>query len=321
MARRPIRGVATKQDTGKSCPFCRFPIKERDDVVACGECHSPHHEDCWEENSGCAVPGCAGGPETSSEGGTSGGRHIPPVAGPSKKKVTLDPRPALRRRKRARPGTATGNQPSRSDTPGKSSKATLWIVGSAVAFLVVIGAIMIANNFGGTRTASDASCEEGTGVDGIHCYDNGALPNVSRAEMNSQVTSFVRNWFRDINLGEYYYAWSRISPRVRKQINREMGYQDWIDRQRGISRYLEPESVKVEFVQPSFKEEGVISARLSPMPYTAPGDRCGYREGVTWVKWDPETEKWYLEPGAKVTKEREKAWGYRQSELFHYECK
>lgn len=324
MARRPIRGSATRQDTGKSCPFCRFPIKERDEVVACGECHSTHHEDCWDENGGCAVSDCAAAPrsESSSTSVGSGGSHIPPVAGPSRKKVTLDPRPAMRRRKRNQTRKKVGTAANAAAAPpGKSSKATLWIVGATVAFLVVIGAIMIANNFDGSKDTTDQSCEEGTGVDGIPCYDNGALPNKTKAEMNSEVTGFMRKWFRDINLGEYYYAWSRISPRVRKQIDQEIGYQEWMNRQQGISRYLVPDNLKVDFVQPSFTDEGVMSIRLSPMEYTKPGDRCGTRGGVTWVKWDPKTSRWYLEPGTKVTAERQQAWGYRGSELFTYKCK
>jgi hypothetical protein len=31
-------------------------------VVLCGHCHSVHHLDCWEDNGGCAVVACAGGP-------------------------------------------------------------------------------------------------------------------------------------------------------------------------------------------------------------------------------------------------------------------
>ncbi|HMT04267.1 MAG TPA: RING finger protein [Solirubrobacterales bacterium] len=323
MARKPIRGSATKQDTGKSCPFCRFPIKERDEVVACGECHSTHHEDCWEENGGCAVPSCAGAPVEEGPGAGSGGSHVPPVAGPSKKKVTLDPRPAIRRRKRQRTRRSdpAAKQGVAASPPGSSSKATLWIVGATVAFLAVIGVIMIANNFGETKAEDEKTCEQGTGVDGIPCYDNGALPNISRADMNSQVAGFMRNWFRDINLGEYYYAWNRISPRVRKQIDQEIGYQEWMNRQEGISRYLEPQSLKVDFAQPGFPDEGVLSVRLSPMPFTQPDDRCGYRGGVTWVKWDPKSAKWYHEPGAKVTDERKRAWGYRGSELFTYKCR
>lgn len=322
MARKPIRGQATKKETGKSCPYCRFPIKERDEVVACGECGTPHHEDCWDDNGGCAVQECAGFTAQAKSTGSKGS-HVPPTAGPSRKKVTLDPRPTLRRRKQER--TKKAKSPEAKDsagsTTGKSSKTTLWIVGATVAFIAVIGAIMIANNFDGSNSDSGQTCEDGTGTGGVPCYNNGLLPNVSQAEMNSQVTGFMRKWFRDIKLGDYYYAWTKLSPRVRKQVKQEIGYGSWMNQQDDISRYLEANSVRASFAQPSFPDEGVLSIRLSPMRFTKPGDRCGTRGGVTWVKWDPKANKWFYEPGVKVTAERRRAWGYRNSELFTYRCR
>jgi hypothetical protein len=40
-------------------------------MVRCHECDAPHHADCWEDNKGCAVVGCAGGPD--SKGATDTG--------------------------------------------------------------------------------------------------------------------------------------------------------------------------------------------------------------------------------------------------------
>lgn len=321
MARRPIRGSATKQDTGKSCPFCRFPIKERDEVVACGECHSPHHEDCWEENGGCAVSGCAGAPESAGSGSSSGGSHIPPVAGPSKKKVTLDPRPAMRRRKRQRQRTKPTKKPvAAAAPPGKTSKSTLWIAGAVVAFLAVVAVIMIANNFGDTDPASSKSCEEGTGLNGIPCYDNGKLPNVPTAEMEGQAGRAVRSWFNLIALGDYQRAWMSLSPRVRNQIRQDKGFQGWQENQLALNKYLEPANAVVHIVKPSYPDEGVLSVKVTNMPYTKEGDLCEKREGVTWVAWNPKKNRWFMEPGVGVSKQRKADWGYRSVELLSYKC-
>ncbi len=46
--------------TGKTCPFCQFPIKQDSETVLCSSCKIPHHRECWEENGGCTTFGCHG---------------------------------------------------------------------------------------------------------------------------------------------------------------------------------------------------------------------------------------------------------------------
>jgi Prokaryotic RING finger family 1 len=57
------RVVAGEEHVGRTCPYCRFPLKQGGEVVLCGFCRSAHHADCWSDNAGCAIVGCAGGPE------------------------------------------------------------------------------------------------------------------------------------------------------------------------------------------------------------------------------------------------------------------
>ncbi len=52
--------VATAADAGRSCPYCRFPLKEGAAAERCDSCSSLHHEDCWRDGGGCAVLGCTG---------------------------------------------------------------------------------------------------------------------------------------------------------------------------------------------------------------------------------------------------------------------
>jgi hypothetical protein len=47
---------------GRTCPYCRFGLEQGVTVIACPVCKAVHHDDCWEENGGCAVALCAGGP-------------------------------------------------------------------------------------------------------------------------------------------------------------------------------------------------------------------------------------------------------------------
>ena len=41
-----------------TCPYCQTAIAAGSDYLTCPQCKTPHHSDCWQENSGCAVYGC-----------------------------------------------------------------------------------------------------------------------------------------------------------------------------------------------------------------------------------------------------------------------
>ncbi len=55
------RVIASAADAGRSCPYCRFPLKEGVAAERCDSCNSLHHEDCWHDGGGCAVLGCVQG--------------------------------------------------------------------------------------------------------------------------------------------------------------------------------------------------------------------------------------------------------------------
>jgi len=44
-------------------------MQEGEDIVACPECRVPYHAECWEENGGCAIYGCAQVPKVELRGG------------------------------------------------------------------------------------------------------------------------------------------------------------------------------------------------------------------------------------------------------------
>src|SRR5262245_57166104 len=45
------------------CPYCRMPFDEPEPPkIFCTACGVPHHEDCYQENGGCTVFGCARAP-------------------------------------------------------------------------------------------------------------------------------------------------------------------------------------------------------------------------------------------------------------------
>ena len=63
---------------GRNCPYCRFPLKTAAEAVKCPSCGAVHHGDCWAENGGCAVLGCASAPVVFGPTGPA----IPPVPPP-----------------------------------------------------------------------------------------------------------------------------------------------------------------------------------------------------------------------------------------------
>jgi TM2 domain-containing membrane protein YozV len=46
-----------------ACPYCLTEIEpDAADALYCGECGTPTHRECWEENGGCTVFGCPQAP-------------------------------------------------------------------------------------------------------------------------------------------------------------------------------------------------------------------------------------------------------------------
>jgi hypothetical protein len=43
---------------GPACPFCLAGIGDGEATAACPACHAVYHQECWQENGGCAVYGC-----------------------------------------------------------------------------------------------------------------------------------------------------------------------------------------------------------------------------------------------------------------------
>jgi TM2 domain-containing membrane protein YozV len=48
--------------TVEVCPYCRSPLLAEEPVTECEGCGTRHHTDCFEENGGCTIFGCAKAP-------------------------------------------------------------------------------------------------------------------------------------------------------------------------------------------------------------------------------------------------------------------
>jgi Prokaryotic RING finger family 1 len=52
--------IVAANEVGRSCPYCRFPLKAGTSAHQCESCGALHHSDCWQEGAGCSVFGCSG---------------------------------------------------------------------------------------------------------------------------------------------------------------------------------------------------------------------------------------------------------------------
>jgi hypothetical protein len=129
-------GLATAEMTGRSCPYCRFPLKQGASIAECGTCHTVHHAECWEENSGCSITGCAGGPTQATQ------LHTP--ASPTAPQA---PAPAAQAWPAATPPVPAG-------LPRQMPVAVAAAVAVVVAILGAAVALALSSGKGGTPTAS-----------------------------------------------------------------------------------------------------------------------------------------------------------------------
>jgi hypothetical protein len=54
--------------TAQACTICLTELTEGDDACACPACSACYHRECWEENAGCGVYGCASAPAVEPRG-------------------------------------------------------------------------------------------------------------------------------------------------------------------------------------------------------------------------------------------------------------
>jgi hypothetical protein len=112
---------------GRNCPYCRFPIKEDTEVTVCPTCGSSHHEECWSDNDGCTITGCASGP-TSSVQATNPEPQTRPM-----QTTPIPPRPAV-------PRPPAGGGPPRRDRARSgalfAALIAILVLGAALAFTI-----------------------------------------------------------------------------------------------------------------------------------------------------------------------------------------
>ncbi len=323
--------LAGPAETGRPCPYCRFPLKEGIQIVVCGVCGAPHHADCWNDNRGCAVIACAGGPTEERAGGadTPTPTIVHPAAaaaGPARASEPTAPLP-----------WPTSTSTSSGERRGPSLAVAvivlaLAVAGAAVAIVVSgqsNGSVRLANNATSEQTVSapavttstaasaeTTSTEEETDTTSTVSAE-GLLPAVSSEQMQSEIQHVLLEWHEDVVNGDDHAAWELLSQRKQAQDGREYGYATWAKNQATLRPYLSPSGlqVTVEHTEPS---SGVAQVNVTGMGWNKPGASCTEWSGITWVKY--ENGAWRYDPGYSTTLQREHEWKPRYSELLGGRC-
>lgn len=324
------QSVAGQAQTGRVCPYCRFPLKEGVEIVVCGVCGASHHADCWHDNGGCAVIACAGGPaatagERIGEAGMAPTTAYPPAPAQTGAQSTSPPSPPMWQQQ----------QPS-SDRRGPSLAVAVIVlavaVGGAAAAIVLsrqsnspVRLAKAATPQTVTAPAPAQTTTPGTGPEAQSTNPNAtttpsseeALPAVPSQQMQSEIQHMLLEWHEDVVHSNYHVAWELLSHRKQAQDDHEYGYAKWVENQSTLNPYLNPSGlqVSIEHTEPS---SGVTQVDVTGMTWDKPGASCAEWSGITWAKY--EEGAWKYDPGYSTTPQREREWKPRFSELLGGRC-
>jgi hypothetical protein len=150
------RVIATASDAGRSCPYCRFPVKEGTAAERCDSCSSLHHEDCWNDGCGCAVLGCQESGRAAAvaaaglPAGWPGSAYQPGVPIPPQTFATpVSPGYG------APPGYPP--PPSAPVSPPRSGNQTILVVAVTIALLGIGTGVVVATGALSTRTQANTA--------------------------------------------------------------------------------------------------------------------------------------------------------------------
>lgn len=324
----------------RACPYCASVPQAGAAVVICGVCGALHHHDCWQENGGCAVVACAGGPGTAPDPAPPPSPQAglppitPPVPGaptfqvPPGKGGPMAP-PAYAGPPHAAPESWIGEQqPARSAGPWIAVAIVilaLAIAGSAAALLLAGGdeQQLNASDDGAPAPAAVAPEEDRSSAaaeaDAAEPEPdrNGVFPDVSRSQMNSDITSVLRRHHQAIVDGRPEAAWALLTERKQQQIERRDGFAVWQRNQATLAPYLDPSGVRAR-IQDLDEETGVALVMVTGMGWFKPGASCSEWSGLTWVRY--ERGRWRYDPGYSTTPQRERRFKDRFGELLGGSC-
>lgn len=240
---------APPEAVGRTCPYCRAALEEGARVVFCTSCGAVHHEDCWDENDGCAVALCAGGPSLrpDEEGGES--EQLAAEEPPTVVQPPPLPPPATVAAVQPSPAAASPSPPP-APGPGRSRRNLIPLIAIAIVLLGggAAGAIVLGGSHGSSSTTvetasapvseSEVSAEEEEPYEGEEEEFEAAEeyepeeepePELSPSQLaHRQVQQSLRGHFNNLANGYYHAAYRDLTPTEGEEIG---GESSWVGAQ------------------------------------------------------------------------------------------
>lgn len=267
-------------------------------MVVCSACRAAHHADCWDDNHGCAVVGCAAGPSASRANGAAPA----PVAS----QPPVYPPPASAAPPRPQPQWGAPTRPPRDRR---------WLVGLALLLILAVAGAgtAVVLKLQGSKTKVIVQPPPPPNPP----KTNGLLPNVPQEQMRADIEAVLKQHHEDIVNSDYRSAWDLLSQRKQQQELQQHGYDGWQQNQATLTPYLDPSGIHVE-IQSVDPPTGVATVMVTGMKWSKPGAGCTEWSGITWAKY--ENGAWRYDPGYSTTPERQQQWQSRYSELLGATC-
>lgn len=307
----PVGRHAGLDDTGRTCPYCRFACKSGVQVVDCPTCSALHHADCWADNGGCAVVGCAAAPAPDGAPGRAG------IA-----KATADVGAAPERSTASRPPPPPGRPPS--PGPRRSRALTGAIVALVVVVLGAGAAVTLSltkSHDAPTTAAATQRPETVTVARTVTTASPAALPaktkDATAGTRTAQITRTLARYYDAIVRGAYDDAWKLLSPSYRAWKADNGGYAKWREQEANNERYLDPSGLRVEVTELD-RDSQIATLDVRGMRWNRPGaPSCPY-EGVTWAR--RVDGRWTYDQGYAQRPERAARWRSRANETLGVPC-
>ena len=294
--------AATPADSGKACPYCRFALKSGGGVVDCPSCSATHHDECWGDNGGCAVMGCASAPSLA--GGvpapTATARQPPPPPPP--------PPPAY-----PSPHATAPAPPQRRGTPVLTASVLLLalaLTGAAVAL------VLSSRSAPSEPVASDAPPPTVTVTNPPSSPQTRPDRPVEAVDA-AEIETLLQRYYGAVRTGGFARAWQMLSPTYKSWKAGNGGFAKWQEQESRNRAQLRVGDLDVN-VRSFDASTGVATIFVGGMRFEQrDGTTCAY-EGITWARRFG--GEWLYDQGYLQNAPRAAVWRPRRLETLGGGC-
>jgi hypothetical protein len=293
---------AAPDEAGRNCPFCRFALKPGTAVVDCHRCSATHHSECWHENGGCAIVGCAGAPGRAAQSAAPAQAAVPLPN-------SMAPPPAF-------PPPRVPGATNRTNRPLVAAIAvlTLAIAGSAAAVVIGTG-----GSDSGARSAS-ATPRPTVATSVAATSSSPAQPSAAvdrPASDRERIQETLVRYYSRVGRGDLRGAWRLLSPSYKTWKASNGGYGKWAMQERVNQAHLDATGLHVTVR--NIDRDGIATIFVTGMHFSSPTSAACPYEGITWARRTT-SGGWLYDQGYLQSATRSAMWRSRRNETLGYAC-